>query len=75
MDPKLKTTLSAVAAILAVAAAVFVGYRSMKEPDVEIVGHLEGVSKDAETGDSPTGDPSQGPAGDMSGAPVVEHKR
>lgn len=66
MDDKKKTVALVILVIAAIGAAVFMGVRTMGGEQVEIVGTLEGVSKEGETGQA-GGDPS----GDMSNAPII----
>lgn len=73
MDSNKKTILAVVVAVAAIAAAVFAGVKTIDGGQPEIVGTLKGVSKEAEMGNEPS-DPTKGPAGDMSNAPIVNVK-
>lgn len=50
MDEKLKLGLVIAGVVVAVGLAIFMGVRSFSGPQIEVVGTLEGVSKDAEMG-------------------------
>lgn len=73
MDNNKKTILAVVVAIAAIGAALFAGSKTFGGDRPQVVGTLEGVSKEAEMGGDST-DPSRGPAGDMSDAPIVNVK-
>ncbi|MFQ3588188.1 MAG: hypothetical protein SNJ76_11080 [Fimbriimonadaceae bacterium] len=73
MDSNKKTILAVVVAAAAIAVAVFAGVKTVGGDQPEVVGTLQGVSKEAEMGNEPS-DPSKGPAGDMSDAPIVKVK-